>query len=180
MSLRSSEQVARAEYQASEAAASLLAEILTEGVKPTLADRATDRVVDYLGWPGARYQRRRKWTDLDCQLLADTAQAVLGLKRRSHEVVGTAVEQLLPPETPRFHRHLVKKIAKKLPLPWDAKLAAIARGLQVFGIWMCMVQDRLERCACLRMLGPQVIKEHVKRYIEELLEETERDLRARR
>lgn len=161
-------------------AATLLADVLIEGVKPTLADRMTDRVVDYLGWPGAKYQRRRSWTDLDCQLLADTAQAVLDLKRRSHELVGTAIEQLLPPDTPRFHRHLVKKIAEKLPLPWDAKLAAIARGLQVFGIWMCMVQDRLERCACLRMLGPQVLKEHVKRRIEELLEETEHDLRASR
>jgi hypothetical protein len=141
----SGQHAARAESRDSEAAATLLADILTDGVKPTLADRVTDRVVDYLGWPGARYQRRRRWTKIDCQLLADTAQAILDLKRRSHELVGIAVEQLLPPDTPRFHRHLVRKIGEKLPLPWDAKLAAIARGLLVYGIWMCMVQDRLER-----------------------------------
>jgi hypothetical protein len=145
-----------------------------------LADRVSERVVQYLGWPGAKYQRyrRRWWTDVDCQLLADTARAVLDLGRRSHELVATGVDKLLPPETPRFHRNLVKKIAAKLPLPWDVKLAAIARGLQVFGIWMCMLQDRLEHCACLRMLGPQLVKEQVKRYIEDLLKQTERDLKG--
>jgi hypothetical protein len=169
---------AREETEAS--ATTLLADLLADGVRPTLADRVSERVVQYLGWPGAKYQRyrRRWWTDVDCQLLADTARAVLDLGRRSHELVAMAVDKLLPPETPRFHRNLVKKIAAKLPLPWDVKLAAIARGLQVFGIWMCMLQDRLEHCACLRMLGPQLVKEQVKRYIEDLLKQTERDLKG--
>ena len=76
---------------------------------------------------------------------------------------------------------LVKKIAAKVPLPPDIKLEAIARGLQIIGIYMCIVGNvPLERCACLRMLGPQLIKEQIKRYVEDLLEETKRDLKGGR
>jgi hypothetical protein len=86
----------------------------------------------------------------------------------------------LPKGTPRFHRMLVKKIAEKVPLPWDVKLEAIARGLQIIGIWMCLVQNLpLEHCACLQMFGVALVKERVKKEIEDLLEETRRDLQGR-
>lgn len=166
--------------QPTEVAATFLADVLTEGVMPTIADRVTNRVVDYLGWSGAHRFRRQKrnWIGVDCRLLAQTARAVLDLKEATHKLVSEAVDRLLPRDIPRFHRTLVKKISEKVPLPIiDAKLEAIARGLQVIGIWMCAVQNLpVERCACLRMLGPQLAKEQVKRYIEDLLEATERDL----
>ena len=104
---------------------------------------------------------------------------MLDFKKKGHELTGKAAARLLPNGTPRFHRMLVRKIAERVPLPWDVKLEAIARGLQVIGIFMCMVGNvPLERCACLRMLGPQLAKEHVKQYVEQLLEDTERDLRG--
>jgi hypothetical protein len=157
--------------------ATLLADVLTDGLIPSLADRVADRVADYLGWAGRRRLRRRRWRAVDCRLLAQTARAVLDLKHKLHEVTGEAVSRLLPPNTPRFHRMLVKKIAEKVPLPPDVKLEAIARGLQVIGIFMCVVQDLpLEHCACLRMLGAQLVNEQAKRHVEDLLEETWRDL----
>jgi hypothetical protein len=157
----------------------LLADVLADGLRPTIADRVADRVVDYLGWSGRWRLRTRRWSGADCRLLAQTAKAVLDLKRKLHDVTGEAVSRLLPPDTPRFHRMLVKKIAAKVPLPPDIKLEAIARGLQIIGIFMCIVGNMpLERCACLRMLGPQLIKEQIKRYVEDLLEETKRDLKG--
>jgi hypothetical protein len=163
----------------SQAAATLVADALTDGLIPSLADRVADRVADYLGWAGRWRLRRRRWRAVDCRLLAQTARAVLDLKHKLHEVTGEAVSRLLPPNTPRFHRMLVKKIAEKLPLPPDVKLEAIARGLQVIGIFMCVVQNLpLEHCACLQMLGAQLVKEQAKRYVEGLLEETWRDLRG--
>ena len=152
-----------------------------DGLRPTIADRVADRVVDYLGWSGRWRLRARRWRLGDCRLLAQTARAVLDLKRKLHEVTGEAVSWLLPPDTPRFHRMLVKKVAAKVPLPPDVKLEAIARGLQIVGIFMCIVGNvPLERCACLQMLGPQLAKEQVKQYVEDLLQETERDLEAKR
>jgi hypothetical protein len=168
-------------WSGSEAAATALADALTGGVSSAIASRLSGRVVDYLGRLGAyrlRWQRR-KWAAVDCRALAETARAVLALKRKTHELTGEAVGALLPEGTPGFHRMLVRKIAEKVPLPWDAKLEAIARGLQVIGIWMCLVQNLpLERCACLQMFGVELLKERVEQSIEDLLEETRRDLQG--
>jgi hypothetical protein len=47
----------------------------------------------------------------------------------------------------------------------------------MIGIYLCFARNvPLERCAFLGMLGPQLIKEQIKRYIEDVLEETDRDL----
>jgi hypothetical protein len=180
--LSSSSTSASRAWSGSEAAATALADSLTDRISSAITSRVADRVVDYLGLAGAyrlRWQRRR-WAAVDCQALAHTARAVLALKRKTHELTGEAVSALLPEGTPRFHRTLVKKIAEKLPLPWDAKLEAIARGVQVIGIWMCLVQNLpLERCACLQMFGVALFRERVEQYIEDLLEETRRDLQGR-
>src|SRR4029453_1135623 len=77
---------------------------------------------------------------------------VRALKAKLHEVKGELVSRLLPEDPPRFHRMLVRKIAEKVPLPPDVKLAAIARGLMVLGIFMCVVQNlRRDRCACCNL-----------------------------
>jgi len=133
-----------------------------------------------LGWSGRIRLRARRWRALDCRLLAQTARAVLDLKQRLHEVTGEAVSRLLPRDTPRFHRLLVRKIAERVPLPLDVKLEAIARGLQVMGIFMCVVQDLpLEACACLSMLGASVVREQARRYVQDLLDATWQDLNGR-
>jgi hypothetical protein len=167
-------------WSGSEAAATALADALTDGISGAIAGRVANRVADYLGRLGAwRLRRQRRWAAVDCQALGDSARAVLALKQKAHELTGQAVSALLPEGTPRFHRILVRKIAEKLPLPWDVKLEAIARGLQVIGIWMCLVQNLpLEHCPCLQMYGVARFKERIEQEIEDLLEETRRDLQG--
>jgi hypothetical protein len=96
-----------------------------------------DLVVEYLGKADARRLRHRR---RNCQPLADAARAVLDLVDKAHEIMGNAVGDLLPQGTPDFARAVTSKVAEKIPLPWDQKLKAIARGLQVVGIFTRMVQ----------------------------------------
>lgn len=63
----------------SDEVASVLADVLTGGVRPTLADRLASRVVDYMG---PRWRLPKRWGSGDCRLLAETARAVLDLKRK--------------------------------------------------------------------------------------------------
>lgn len=163
----------------SEASAAFVAAVLTDGFNPALAGELSDRVTEYLGREQKRRLHKRDQASVDCTLLAEAARAILALKQKTHQAVGEAAGQLLDRvvrDLPRFHRLLVKKVVEKLPLPWDAKLAAIARGLQVIGIWICLVGDRLEQCECLRMLGIAVVKEQAEQAVKELLDATERDL----
>jgi hypothetical protein len=52
---------------------------------------------------------------------------------------------------PRIERVFAQELAGRIPLPFDAKLAAAARGLQIAGIYICVVGNRdLTDCACLR------------------------------
>lgn len=177
----SSSSAASQGWSGSDAAATALADALTDGVSSAIASRVANRVADYLGRLGAwRLRRqRRRWAAVDCQALADSARAVLALKQKTHELTGQAVSALLPEGTPHFHRMLVRKIAEKVPLPWDVKLEAIARGLHVIGIWMCLVQNLpLEHCPCLQMYAVARFKERIEQKIEDLLEETRRDLQG--
>ncbi len=159
----------------SEGAAELMADALVDGLDKSVADRVTD----YLGAAGARAFRYRRWDASACQALANTAAAVLRLKDKAHSLVGTGIGAMLPASTPRFHRKLVERIASKIPLPWDVKLEAIARALQVLGIFECFVKNLpMTDCACLRMLGAKYAKDQVSEHVKDLIDETGRDLRG--
>jgi hypothetical protein len=157
--------------------------VLIDGLNPALAGQLSDRVTQYLGEAEKRRLRRRSRKRVDFELLAAAARAVLRLKQQTHDLVGEAVSEMfdrLVRELSRFQRLLVKKLAAKLPLPWDVKLAAIARGLQVIGIWMCLVQDLpLERCPCMRMFSVTLVRERIEQEIKDLLDATQRDLQYR-
>lgn len=126
------------------ASAAFIADVVTQGLHPAVAGQLADRVT-----PVPRHRRKAPASSTPTQgsrlqLLAEAARATLRLKRRAHELVGEAVAEMfesLVRELPRFQRLLVRKLAEKLPLPWDVKLEAIVRGIQVVGIWMCVVQE---------------------------------------
>jgi hypothetical protein len=159
-----------------EAGAALLADVLADGIDRAIADR----VADYVGeGVGRRWLRDQPWNTAGCERLADTAMAILELKKRTHEAVGAAVAAMLPPGTPEFHRELTGRIVERIPLPlWDAKLDAVVRGIQVVGIFKCLAIHQLpaSSCACLRMLGGEVAEEEVKRRVVNLLDQTRQDL----
>jgi hypothetical protein len=112
-------------------AATLLADILVDGVNSALSGL----VVEYLGKTGTRQLQHRRRSRRNCQPLADAAKAILDLGDNTHETIGKAIGDLLPPKTPDFARALASKVAEKIPLPWDDNLKKIARGLQVIGIF---------------------------------------------
>jgi hypothetical protein len=78
---------------------------------------------------------------------------------------------------PRFQRLLVRKLAERLPLSLDIKLEAIVRGIQVVGIWICVVQELpLEACPCLQMMGVAELRERIEQEIQELLDAARQDI----
>jgi len=171
---------AASSWWTSEASAAFVADVLIDGLNPTLAGELSDRVTDYLGEAGKRQLRRRSRKGVECELVAAAARAVLRLKRQAHDLVSEAVSQMfdqLVRDLSRFQRLLLKRLAAKLPLPWDVKLEAVARGLQVIGIWMCLVQDLpLERCPCVGMFSVTLVRERIEQEIKDLLDATQRDL----
>jgi hypothetical protein len=160
---------------ASDEAAAILADLLTEGLKKAVAER----VVDYLDDLDLLRDRPHRREGAGCEDIAEAARAVLRLKQDLHDLTAEAVSRALPPEIPDFYRTLVKKIVAKIPLASDAKLEATARGLQVIGIYLCIIQRLpLSECACLRMLARHIAAEQAQHYVESLLEQTARDLRG--
>ena len=47
-------------------------------------------------------------------------------------------------------------LVERIPLPWDPKLTAAARALQVMGVQICAVLGDLDHCECLHDLARQV------------------------
>jgi hypothetical protein len=163
------------DHQPSVDSADVLSEMLTDGLVAALGDL----VVDYVGSGTKRQLRRRRARTANCQEIADAAKAVLDLKDKAHELTGQGVASLLPSSTPRLARSLTANMAQKLPLPWDAKLEAIARGLQATGIFLCVV--RLlppEACPCLGMIANEMTDEAIKQAVTGLINQGRRDLRT--
>ncbi|MFB6948207.1 hypothetical protein ACFCXP_01095 [Streptomyces niveus] len=87
-----------------------------------------------------------------CDDLALLARSILQGKDQLHDVVGRAAGGLFALlGRPRIERVFAQELARRIPLPVDAQLSAAARGLQIAGIYVCVVGNRsLADCACLR------------------------------
>ncbi len=96
--------------------------------------------------------------------MADLAAAILAGNKQLHDVVGKSAGWLVA----RFGAHAVaqavaRELVFKLPLPIDDKAIAVARGLQVTGIVVCLFDGRdLTRCPCFRDLARTEAKTRVK------------------
>lgn len=164
--------VAPGESRSEDRTAGLLADILVDG----LDSAVSSLVVEYLGKRASSRLRRRLCGE-NCQPIADAAKAVLDLCDSCHETVGRAIGNLLPPDTPDLGRELASKVAEKIPLPWDEKLKAVARGLQIIGIFACTVQRLAPpQCPCLVMLVTDTSEEVVKDKVRDLIANARRDL----
>ncbi|MGC5397554.1 hypothetical protein ACPXCP_17625 [Streptomyces sp. DT20] len=87
-----------------------------------------------------------------CDDLAELARNILNGKEQMRAVAGRAADRLLE-FLGRSHieRTFAQELVRRIPLPWDAKLVAAARGLQIAGIYLCFAGNRgLSGCACLR------------------------------
>jgi hypothetical protein len=152
-----------------------MADVLVEELNAAMANR----VVGYLGQSEAHRLPSRPWDGTSCAELAHTIEFLLQLRRRAGDVVGAAVGHGLPPGTPELHRTLVKGIGARLVrAAADPGILPIARGLQLVGIFQCMIQGLpLSACACLRMFGSQLVAEQITQRLQELLDAIDHDLR---
>ncbi|MFI6584094.1 hypothetical protein [Embleya sp. NPDC050493] len=130
-----------------EAVARCCADALDGGGAAAIADRAAMYVSDET-WRALVKKHRRR----GCDDLARLARDILGGKEHLHDVVARSAGGLLGfLGRSRIERAFAQELARTIPLPLDAQLTAAARGLQIAGIYVCLVGNRnLAECACLR------------------------------
>jgi hypothetical protein len=127
---------------------------------------AADRAAEYAGdkiWS----QLTHDWLGRNCNGLARLARVTLKGKDWVHESIGQMAGSLLERlGTPRVARALGKELAKRIPMPWDHQCIVVARGMQVAGIVICVLNDRdLTECDCF----VDVVISEGKERIEELM-----------
>jgi hypothetical protein len=149
-------------------AASLCQELLADGWQETVAGRAAD----YLAGPTWR-ELTRGTRSRNCRALARLARRILQGKQRLHDVVGSIARKsvtLLGGR--RFARRLAAELAAKLPLPFDDQAIAVARGIQISGVLLCLGNGRnLSRCACFVDLAREEGKVQVKQVMVAALDD---------
>jgi hypothetical protein len=63
-------------------------------------------------------------------------------------------------------RAFAEELTSNIQLPFDAKMIAVARGLQVAGIMLCVMDGKsLEHCECFSDLALTETKERVKQIL---------------
>ena len=63
-------------------------------------------------------------------------------------------------------RAFAEELVSNIPLPTDAKMIAVARGVQVAGILLCVMEGReLAKCECFVDLALTETKERVKQIL---------------
>ncbi|MFE9612970.1 hypothetical protein [Streptomyces sp. NPDC006012] len=101
------------------------------------------------------------------------ARSILKGKERLHEAVGRAAGGIFGLlGRPRIERIFAQELARRIPLPVDAKLSAAARGLQIAGIYVCIAGNKdLADCACLRDVLKFESKERLQRLVQGAMED---------
>lgn len=162
-----SRDLTQAQRRRVEAAAALVADLVVDGWAETVAERASA----YISEP--------TWTQLmsrgtrRCRTLADIANAILTAKTSLHDLVGWFAGGIAGAlGWGHVERRLARELAKKIPLPADAKLVATARGVQVTGVLICVVNgDDLLYCQCFIDLALAEAKTQVKALLASALED---------
>jgi hypothetical protein len=143
-------------------AADYCSDILAEGWANTAAERVADYVTD------ATWNRLFASRSNYCKALARLAKRILTGKAKLHHWLGILVIRILflfgvRPTVRIFAGELVSNV----PIPLiDAKIIAVARGIQVTGILLCLVRDEdLTRCQCFIDLALVETKTQVRRIL---------------
>lgn len=149
-----------------EDAATYCASAVKTGLVAATADEVADRVSR-----GAWDALSSRWSPIRCRWLADLAQLILDSKAQYHRVVSRVVVAVsfrllrLPGHGPErtFSRELLSSL---MPLPGDEHFLALAHGLRVAGVGLCVAQDLpLSGCACFQPLALEATKEKVKEFL---------------
>ena len=148
-------------------AASYCADAINAGALRAIEERAGQYVSDET-WD----RIKRSWRTHNCTAFAKFARAILDGKKRLHSWIGKTagfVASLMGANG--VVRLLADEIASHVPLPFvDDNATIAARGVQITGIVMCVVQGRdLTECACFRDVVIEEGKERVKELLAEAL-----------
>lgn len=142
------------------------AKFCADSLSATWQDALADRISDYAGttWERLKRSRRRR----NCKALARLAAAVLKGKQQIHQLVGRSfgwIAGLFGADD--FTRSFAAELAANIPLgPIDVKAVAVARGLQISGIVLCIMDNRdLTKCECFSELALAETKERVKQIL---------------
>jgi hypothetical protein len=151
-----------------EKAAELCVEVVTEGWRETVAERANEYVTEPT-WNRVFRDRRK----MRCKALAGLARAILDAKDKIHQLLGGIAGRLLAfVGLGKVEQALARELIQRIPLPMDARLVAAGRGLQIAGVVLCMANGNdLVRCQCFIELALEHTKETVKRILTTALED---------
>jgi hypothetical protein len=144
-------------------AAEFCADALGSSWQEAAADRATGYVSDatwerlFLGG------RRRRY----CRALAKSVAALLQGKQQIHGFVGWMASRVVSSMgAGDVVQAFTDELVANIPLPWDAKVVAAARGIQVTGVLLCVVNgDELTRCQCFIDLALAEAKTRVRKLL---------------
>ncbi|MEU8210335.1 hypothetical protein AB0B85_14180 [Micromonospora sp. NPDC049044] len=124
----------------------------------------------------AHYAGEEVWTQLahrkigrNCRWLARLARMALDGKDWLHARVGDIFFYILVKlKAPEIVRVFGARAAEKIPLPFDEQLIAVARGMQVTGIVICIMNGRdLTKCESFLDLINTEGKERLKQLIQQ-------------
>ncbi len=160
------ERLTARQQQRVDAAVQACSDVLADGWKETVADRASEYVTTGTFEALKRHRRRR------CRGLADIAQAILDGRTKLHDLIGSFAGWLASVVgRSRIEQRFAREFAKRIPLPNEGKLITAARGVQVAGVLLCVLNDDdLSRCQCFIDLALEQSKTALKRLLETAME----------
>jgi hypothetical protein len=141
------------------------AEFCADVISSSWQEAVTDQIAQYAPTTWGRLSRssRRR----NCKVLARAARWILEKKEQIHTAIGKmfgwAIGRLGAGDAVRA---FTEELVSNIPLPTDPKMIAVARGLQVTGILLCVMDDReLTKCDCFIDLALAETMERVKQIL---------------
>ena len=137
------------------------AEFCADSLSSSWQEAVADRITGYAQTTWERLSRSRR--KRNCKALARIARSILDAKTQIHRTVGKlfgSAVSALGAGGPASA--FAEELASNIPLPIDAKMIAVARGVQVAGILLCVMDNRdLTKCECFIDLALAETKERV-------------------
>jgi hypothetical protein len=143
-------------------AADYCSDVLTDGWVDAVAERATDYVTD------ETWHRIFRSRGSQCRMLARVAQRILAVRDQLHDWLGDFLAWLLSlVNVGTAAREFAGELAANIPIPpIDLKMVAVARGVQVAGIVVCVARSEdITRCQCFIDLALMETKAKVKKIL---------------
>lgn len=137
------------------------ADTLSSGWQDAVADRAMEYARS--AWERLSRSRRKR----NCKALARIARLILEAEKQLHQAVGKVSGWIAGAFGAGYAaRAFTEELASNIPLPIDAKMIAVARGVQVAGILLCVMDGRdLTECDCFVDLALAESMERVKQIL---------------